>query len=62
METKKQGEEVTQDGILEPKSEEEDEEEEEEESERQTPESQESGQSLFTSNCSIAGLVIWNNK
>ncbi|XP_026787988.3 ADP-ribosylation factor-like protein 13B isoform X3 [Pangasianodon hypophthalmus] len=49
MEMKKQGEEVMQDGVLEPKSkqeeeeEEEEEEQEEEESERQTPESPESG-------------------
>ncbi|XP_060754991.1 ADP-ribosylation factor-like protein 13B isoform X3 [Neoarius graeffei] len=47
METKRQGEEVEQDGVLEPKSrqedDEEEEEQEEEESERQTPESPESG-------------------
>lgn len=52
MEMKKHGEEVMQDGVLEPKSkledEEEDEEEEQEENERQTPESPESGQSLFS--------------
>lgn len=51
MEMKKQGEEVVQDGVLEPKSkqeEDDEEEQEEEESERQTPESPESGQSLFS--------------
>lgn len=52
MEMKKEGEELTEDGVPEPKrkqEEEEDEEEhDEEESERQTPESPESGQSLFS--------------